>query len=160
MDPLVCYVNQPLLITTTNNIQLVEIPTQTNAKNSLFLLDTHIPRKTAPYVNGFLDRCKDPHYDNQCATILVPTVNEAIAALLANNWSVLYQAFSQISAFQLDYFDFMIPAAFKEVWQAGLQSDHFKLKICGAGGGGYLLGISRDYEQTQKMLSQFQLDKI
>ncbi len=193
IDPLVCYVNQPLLIANNNNIQLVEIPTPTipkeeekkidphpmsktsdqppppirrrshrmglkkTKKNTLFLLDTHIPRQTAPYVTGFLERCKYPKYANQCADHLVPKVDEAITALLKNDWRLLYQAFTDISAFQLSYFDFMIPDDFKAVWKKGLASADFKLKICGAGGGGYLLGISRNFERTQQRLDEFDL---
>ena len=155
LDPLVCYVNQPLLVATTTNIQQVKIPTDKEGKYTLFLLDTHIPRQTAPFVNGFLERCENPIYDKICSEQLVPKVDEAIASLLNNDWNSLYQAFFRISMFQFNYFDFMIPATFKEVWKMGLLSDHFKLKICGAGGGGYLLGISRDFPRTKKMLESF-----
>ncbi len=160
MDPLVCYVNQPLLIALNNNIQTVNIPTPNEKKNTLFLIDTHIPRKTAPFVNGFLERCEDPLYAARCANQLVPSVNEAITALLKNDLKLLYQAFSQISVFQFEYFEFMIPDAFKVAWKKGLESDEFKLKICGAGGGGYLLGISEDYERTKELLEGYDLLRI
>ena len=155
MDPLVCYANQPLLIATKENIQTVHIPTPIDKKNTLFLIDTHIPRKTAPFVNGFLERCEDPRYEARCSNQLVPSVNEAIAAILKNDWQLLYQAFQQISTFQLTHFDFMIPDGFKGVWKKGLESDDFKLKICGAGGGGYLLGISRDFDRTKQLLTGY-----
>lgn len=160
MDPLVCYANQPLLIATKENIQRVKIPTPNRKKKAFFLMDTHIPRKTAPFVNGFLDRCEDPSYADLCANQLVPNVNEAITALLKKDWRLLYHAFTQISAFQLAHFDFMIPDAFKNIWKEGLQSDDFKLKICGAGGGGYLLGISRDYERSKELLEGYDLLRI
>jgi len=160
MDPLVCYINQPLLIATKEKIQTVKIPSPKRKKEALFLIDTHIPRKTAPFVNGFLERCKDPQYEAQCSTLLVPLVNGAIMSLLKNNWQFLYQAFSQISSFQFDYFDFMIPDAFKDIWEEGLYEDAFKLKICGAGGGGYLLGISRDFDKTQQLLKGFSLLRV
>jgi len=160
MDPLVCYVNQPLLIATTENIQTVKIPTPIEKKNALFLIDTHIPRKTAPFVNGFLERCEDPLYEARCSKELVPSVNRTITALLKNDWHVLYEAFIQISTFQLAYFDFMIPDAFKAVWKEGLASDNFKLKICGAGGGGYLLGISRDFDRNKQLLEEYDLLRI
>ena len=48
----------------------------------------------------------------------------------------------------------MILDAFKEVWLDGLSSDHFKLKICGAGGGGFLLGISKNKQKTMEFLKE------
>ena len=160
MDPLVCYLNYPILFS-KKEIKKVSLPTTTPFKlGALFLLDTHIQRETAPFVNGFLERCTFPIYDEHCTKILAPLVNQAIAQYLAKNWQSLYQTWTDISQFQFNYFDFMIPKDFKEVWKRGLLDATFKLKICGAGGGGYLLGITKDFEATQKSLSDFDLIKI
>jgi mevalonate kinase len=48
----------------------------------------------------------------------------------------------------------MIPENMKPVWQEGLNRDDFKLKLCGSGGGGFLLGISNDFKLTRKYFQQ------
>jgi len=160
MDPLVCYLNYPILFS-KKEIKQVSLPTTTPFDSgALFLLDTQLQRETAPFVNGFLERCTNPIYNAHCTDTLAPLVNQAIAHYLAGNWQALYKAWTDISQFQFNYFDFMIPASFKEVWRQGLMDQHFKLKICGAGGGGYLLGITKDFEATKADLSEFELIQI
>ena len=38
----------------------------------------------------------------------------------------------------------MIIPLIKESWEAGLENDNYYLKLCGAGGGGFFLGFTRD----------------
>jgi len=160
MDPLVCYLNYPILFS-KKEIKKVSLPTATPFElGAIFLLDTHIQRETAPFVNGFLERCTIPIYNEHCTEILAPLVNQAIAHYLAGNWQALYEAWATLSQFQFNYFDFMIPTSFKKVWKQGLVEPHFKLKICGAGGGGYLLGITKDFAATKESLSDYDLIQI
>jgi mevalonate kinase len=34
------------------------------------------------------------------------------------------------------------------------------LKLCGSGGGGYILGFTRDYEQAKLQLKDYQLELV
>jgi len=150
-DPLVSYLNYPILLGET--IQQVKLLAQQKKDTTaLFLLDTRIKREASPFINGFLERSKDEFYNKKCQTQLVPLVDDAIHTFLHGQWDLLFNTMHELSLFQFRYFDFMILADFKKVWLDGLSSDHFKLKICGAGGGGFLLGISRDKEKTKKAL--------
>jgi mevalonate kinase len=54
----------------------------------------------------------------------------------------------------------MIPEKFRQVWQQGIDSGVYYLKLCGSGGGGYLLGFTRDLEQTQRLLDAYELRVI
>ena len=156
MDPLVCYLNYPVLFSSNGEVDRVDLrPLGASKKGmdrAIFLLDTHIQRETAPYVNGFLKRCEQSAYNEQCKEELVPLVNQAIQDTMVGNWEKLYQSWEGVSYLQYDLFDFMIPDAFKEIWLQGLKSDAFKLKICGAGGGGFLLGICDDFEKMEGMI--------
>lgn len=162
MDPLVCFLNYPILFSSNGAIQqvqidrkqLLDVSSAGTSDRAIFLLDTHIQRETAPYVNGFLERCKKEYYNKKCTDELVPVVNTAIASLTTGKWEALQNAWSNISFLQQDLFDFMIPTPFRKIWQLGLESDVFKLKICGAGGGGYLLGICENFEATKSLLRQ------
>jgi len=155
-DPLVSYLNYPILIgATIQKVTLTE--KKATDKHALFLLDTGVKREASPFINGFLARCKDNMYNKKCQTQLVPLVDDAIHTFLHGQWDLLFTTMHELSLFQFRYFDFMILDAFKNVWLEGLSSDHFKLKICGAGGGGFLLGMSTDYEKTAAVLKEYSL---
>ncbi len=159
IDPLICYMNQPLLI--DRQIREVDLPKENkNGKGTIFLLDTQIKRTTNPFVNGFLERCENELYNKRCESQLIPLVDDAIHAFINGYWKVLFSILHELSLFQFRYFDFMIPSDFREIWLQGLSSDHFKLKICGAGGGGFLLGVSADFLKTQRELGGFDLKII
>ena len=53
-----------------------------------------------------------------------------------------------------------IPSNMKPIWESGLQRNDFKMKLCGSGGGGFLLGISRDFNLTRKYFQQKGLELI
>jgi mevalonate kinase len=158
-DPLVSYLNHPVVI--QQEIQKTNlIPSNKNGKGAVFLLDTGVKREASPFINGFLERCKSADYNDQCIHKLVPSVNRCIKTFLNGEWQLLFEEMHQLSQFQFNYFDFMILDAFKELWAQSLKSKHYRLKICGAGGGGFLLGISNDFNQTQKELKQYALQVV
>jgi len=160
-DPLISYLDHPVLIAPESGISEVAIPEdKPEGKGALFLLDTKISRSTQPLVNHFLTCCEEESYRQRIEAELVPLVNDAIAAFLQARWSLLLEAMHQISHFQLRYFEKMIPATFKNLWLDGLTSSTFKLKLCGAGGGGFLLGSTPNWELLQKELADYELLKV
>jgi mevalonate kinase len=48
----------------------------------------------------------------------------------------------------------------KPIWESGLHRDDYKMKLCGSGGGGFLLGISNNFKLTRKYLLQHGLEPI
>ncbi len=168
IDPLISYVNKPLLIPAKKegkeSMELIKkVALQAwgeKNEHTLFLLDTGIQRKTGPLVQLFLKKCKDTDFENRCQKELAIYSNEAIEAFLNDQPVSFYKAFHNISQFQYFYFSEMIPEACKPSWQYGMKNDLFKLKLCGAGGGGFLLGISRNFKKTCDKLSPFPLIKI
>ncbi len=155
-DPLVSYLNYPILL--GSEIQKVALKKVDENRNSaIFLLDTGVKREAGPYIQEFLERCNDDFYDKKCQSELAPLVDDAIHTFLEGKWDLLFSTMHELSLFQYRYFDFMILEKFKNIWLEGLSSSNFKLKICGAGGGGFLLGISTNFEQTQQTLSDYKL---
>ncbi len=155
-DPLVSYLNYP--ITLGEEIKKVTLKeADKNGKRAIFLLDTGVKREASPFINEFLERCKEEIYDRKCQSQLVPLVDDAIHTFLHGQWDLLFSTMHELSLFQYRYFDFMILEDFKSLWLEGLSSSNFKLKICGAGGGGFLLGISKDFEQTKAHLTNYKL---
>jgi len=157
-DPLICYVEKTLLLESKEKIRAVDF--QRKDSYQLFLLDTKIPRQTGPFVNLFLGKCENPDYFNRLQSEYIPDVDEAITAFLSQNVNVLFEKIHTIGYFQFKYFQEMIPNDFRTIWLDGLASDFFKLKLCGAGGGGFLLGITFDFEKTKRTLKDYHLIKI
>lgn len=154
-DPLICYLGQPVIIQPGGKIELANINAQaSDNKMCLFLFDTRITRQTGPLVKLFLKNCDDSHYENRVMATLQPANESAITNYLNQNWKALFEDFHEISFFQYKYMSEMIPAAFCQLWLEGLSSKDFKLKICGAGGGGFLLGICTDFSKLPAYFNQ------
>jgi mevalonate kinase len=155
VDPLICFLNQSLFFHSKEKMSVTSIPSQnTVGKGAIFLLDTEISRQTGPLVQIFLAKCKDVEYNQMCKRELVPEVNRAIGYFLNATWSSLFQSFHHIGFFQYHFFEEMIPSSYKELWLRSIQSSLYKLKLCGAGGGGFILGMTLNWEDTQKELNK------
>ena len=145
-DPLVCYLQQPLLLG-GGTPQIIALPK--GWQNGWFLLDTGISRSAAPLIERVAGA-----YEEQPALFdqewRQPT-ERAIAALLNGDKDRLQKAFTAISAFQLRYTPLLIPEAYRGLWNG---SGAYHLKVCGAGGGGMLLGLASDVAETKRVLGE------
>jgi mevalonate kinase len=54
----------------------------------------------------------------------------------------------------------MIPRLFKKLWKKGLDTGDYYLKLCGAGGGGFILGFTQNYEATKEHLKDHKLEVV
>jgi mevalonate kinase len=161
LDPLLCYIRHPLLIRNKMQIETVGIPREKFGSNSaIFLIDSGILGKTGPLVNLFFERCEQETFLNQVRNVFIPVNNGCIETLLRGDMKPFFGYLTELSAFQYIYLPEMIPAAMKPVWEAGLQREDFKLKLCGSGGGGFLLGISNNFKLSRKFFQQNNMDLI
>ena len=48
--------------------------------------------------------------------------------------------------------DYLIPEKYQSKVQQGLDTQDYFLKICGSGGGGYMIGFTQNWEETQQLL--------
>jgi mevalonate kinase len=156
IDPLISYINRPLLFRSAGpemDLRVVDLPPEKNSLpetmqsgGGLFLLNTKRARRTEPLVNLFLEKCKDPIFSKICEEELIPINDQCIDAFLHHRYNELEEAFARLSAFQFEYFRPMIPQLYLDLWEEGLKSKRFYLKLCGAGGGGFLMGLRTDRE--------------
>lgn len=161
LDPLLCYIRHPLLIRDKSIIETVTIPGAGFGKNSgIFLVDTEVLGKTGPLVNLFYEKCRDERYMERVRNVFIPSNNGSIQTLLSGNMNLFFSHLSELSSFQYLYLPEMIPDHMKPVWKAGLEGDAFKMKLCGSGGGGFLLGISKDFKKTRKEFEKMNLTFI
>jgi mevalonate kinase len=157
LDPLICYLQKPVLINKGGSMEIVDIP---KSNISPFLIDTKITRKAGNLIKIFAEKCEQEYYKNLVINDLVPNINDAIAAFLQNQKTILFEAIHHISFFQHRFFPEAIPLPFKQIWLEGLASDNYKLKLCGAGGGGFILGFSKNITETRVILKRFGFDMI
>jgi mevalonate kinase len=150
-DPLLSYLNCPLLISANSQIQPVYLPnTKSEAKGALFILNTKRARKTEALVNLFLEKLKQKDFEIACEKELIPSTNDCIHSFLEGNSQTLLKNIETLSHWQFEYLKPMIPTLYQEKWEQGLKSKQYFLKLCGAGGGGFLLGYSPDFELYKK----------
>ena len=62
--------------------------------------------------------------------------------------------------FQLSNFDILISVAMKKHFEYGIKTGDFHLKLCGSGGGGYLLALARNFSKAENYLIMNQLDYL
>lgn len=156
LDPLVSYVQKPLLIHSFNE---VEVLAKEPKFDGFFLLNTGRPRQTGPLVNIYQEKMKDPQFKQGCAEILAKDVNFAIESVVTENSENLFHHLWHISKFQWEFFPEMIPTKERGLWAQGIESGDYVLKLCGAGGGGFLLGYSEklNFQQMQELLYTHEL---
>jgi len=161
LDPLICYLNLPVIIKSKEDLDTVGLPQETSeSKGAIFLLNTLEPGETQPMVQIFMEKMKEKGFRNMVKTELKKYNDECITSFLKGDFSPLFSNLKHLSALLLQNFSPMIPDAFKQVWREGIESGDYYLKLCGSGGGGYILGFTRDYEKAQKQLGQYQLELV
>lgn len=157
IDPLVSYLNQGVLIHNSIETQQAEIEL-VNCSIKLesyqfFLYDTGMIRNTKNLVSAHKEKyIANKQYRNSLTELNVLNQN-AINFLLNQDISVLKKEMDAISQLQQDFMSAMIPtqiiADFKKL----------KLKLCGAGGGGYFLGLCSQ-EKYPSLKKDYPLIKI
>ncbi len=161
IDPLNCYLQHPLLIHSREDIAITGIPRSTfENEGVIFLVDTGKIGKTGPLVNHFLEQMRYKEYENIFKTDYIPWVNQCISDILSGNVHSFFNSLIKVSKFQLTHFMNMIPEDFLQPWQWGLDSGKFQLKLCGSGGGGFLLGFTTDYPAAKKYFTDQHQDLI
>ncbi len=142
LDALVCYLNEAVLIDKGKVTETFTLQPSAKPAMKIFLIDTHMPRSTGPFVNLFLEKCKDAKFMSTIERSLIPTTNIAIESFMKGKAADLLNAVKLISQLQYDLLPEFIPDKFKELWQDGLKHNQYHLKICGAGGGGFIIGFA------------------
>lgn len=161
LDPLICYLNLPVLIRSRDELGTVGLPTENNTgKGGIFLLDTGSPGKTSSMVSIFLEKLKHEGFRNMIRQQLVKYNDECIRAFLNRDSKPLFQNLKELSKLFLENFRPMIPDSFEKLWKEGIESNAYFLKLCGSGGGGFILGFTLDLELAKEKLAGHRLEVV
>lgn len=161
MDPLICYMNLPILIENKENIDKVSIPDQSReGKGAVFLIDSGITGETGPMIQIFFEKMKTEGFRKTLKEEFIRYNNACIDAFLKKDMNPFFKNLKKLSIWAYDHFKPMIPESIYNIWKRGIDTNAYYLKLCGSGGGGYILGFTEDYEKAEKMLSGFQKEVI
>lgn len=156
LDPLNAYLKYPILINGKNDLSITGIPRNKHEKEAaIFLIDTNQIGKTSPLVNWFLEQCQEEEYMKKVENELIPANNQCVKAMVKGNSKQLFASLKSLSELQLDMLQPMIPESAKEVWKKGLQTKCYYLKLCGSGGGGFLLGFTENLQLCEHILQEY-----
>ncbi len=160
IDPLICYLNIPLLIKSKSEINPVGIPEMTQGNGAVFLLDSGTPGETEPMVNIFMEKCKNEGFRTMLKDQFVKHNDACINSFVKGEFTNLFKELKSLSSLVLDNFKPMIPTSFHSIWKKGIDTEDYYMKLCGSGGGGYILGFAENFEKAEKALKGHKLEVI
>ncbi|NVK07981.1 MAG: mevalonate kinase [Tenacibaculum sp.] len=160
LDPLNSYLSLPILINSKEHIEPAGIPSQKEGKGAVFLLDSEQIGETEPMVNIFMNKMKNEGFRKMISEEFATHTDACIEDFLQGNVKSLFGNVKKLSKVVLANFKPMIPTAFHKVWEKGIQTNDYYLKLCGSGGGGYILGFTEDYEKAKNSLKDYKLELV
>lgn len=160
IDPLVAYLNDAVLISETKietiqNLRLNNL----DSEAAIFLIDSEKSRKTTSLVESFINKAKIQSYKDEFLNPLFKIVKELTEELAKNN-KINFDKIKKLSALQYDYMQEMILEEHRPIWKEGIENDGFYLKLCGAGGGGFILGFTENWSKASQQLSHLKIAKV
>jgi mevalonate kinase len=161
LDPLNSYLSLPILINSKDNIEAAGIPSQSSTgKGAVFLLDSGIVGETAPMVNIFMENLKDQGFRKMLKSQFIKYTDSCVENFLQGDMIALFKNTKELSKVVLSNFKPMIPEQFHQIWQNGIETNDYYLKLCGSGGGGYILGFTQDFEKAKVSLKDYKLELV
>lgn len=144
IDPFTSYLNRPVFLDNQgSSITTGDLSPFFNAY-TLFLINTNSRGNTGDLVTQFMNDYQLPEFRKKIDQEYIPLINQTIRSVLAADFETFASTVNRYSEFQLSCFKQMIPLPLKKYFEHGLKTGDFHLKLCGSGGGGYVLAIARD----------------
>ena len=161
LDPLNSYLSIPILIKSKDDINVTGIPSQKlNGTGAVFLIDSGKTGSTAPMVSIFMEKMKSEGFRKMISTQFIKYTNLCVDSFLNGDVKNLFDNTKKLSKIVLDNFKPMIPDEFHDLWKKGIDSGSYFLKLCGSGGGGYILGFAPNIEQAKNDLKDYNLEVV
>ena len=161
LDPVSSYLSSPILIKSKKEIETISIPKQIkNGNQGFFLVDTRESSNTRILVDKFLESMKDNEFEKLFKNEFVEFSNLCIDDFLDSNFNSLQKNIKKLSKFTYDNFKAMIPEQFDSIWSRGLKTNDYFLKLCGSGGGGFIMGFSLNLIKSKAILKDYNFEVV
>jgi len=159
-DPLVSYLDKPIKISEDQSISILpELKDDKNPKTFVLVIDCGFSRESDKLVKHYLENCTDPLFMSELVEPIKKQVKICIKSILNRNTELIHST-KIISELQLRYMKNMIPNKIQTLWEEGVKSKKFSLKLCGAGGGGFMLAFCYDKDTLAKNFEGFNTYKL
>ena len=161
LDPLNSYLSLPILIQSKNKIKTTGIPSQIKSgKGAVFLIDSGESSQTAPMIEIFFNSMKNKKFNRIMREEFIKISDSCVENFLEANFKALFIDIKKLSSVVFKNFKPMIPSDFHEIWKKGIETNDYFLKLCGSGGGGYILGFTLDIEKAKSVLKGLKLEVV
>ena len=161
LDPLNSFLSLPILIHSKDILEPTGIPSQPQAgKGAVFLLDSGTMGETAPMINIFMQNMESPSFKKMIKEQFISYSDRCVEHFLTGDIKSLFGDLKRLSKTVLTHFKPMIPEQFHTLWKTGIDTNAYYLKLCGSGGGGYILGFTEDISKAQSLLKDYRLEVV
>jgi len=161
LDPLNSFLSLPILIHSKDVLEPTGIPSQPQAgKGAVFLIDSGSMGETAPMVNLFMQNMESPSFRKMIKEQFISYSDNCVEHFLKGDFKSLFGDLKRLSKTVLTHFKPMIPEQFHSLWKTGIDTNAYYLKLCGSGGGGYILGFTEDISKAQSVLKDHRLEVV
>jgi mevalonate kinase len=161
LDPLNSYLSVPILIHSKEQLEATGIPQKNpEGKGAVFLIDSGQTGETGPMVQIFMEKLKNEGFRKVLKEEFIQYTNQCVQDFVKGDFPHLLQNVRKLSQTVYRHFQPMIPTKMMDVWKKGMETGDYYLKLCGSGGGGFILGFTGDFEKTRKQLKDYKLEVI
>ena len=161
LDPLNSFLSLPILIHSKDVLEPTGIPSQPQAgRGAVFLIDSGSMGETAPMVNLFMQNMESPSFRKMIKEQFISYSDNCVEHFLKGDVKSLFGDLKRLSKTVLTHFKPMIPEQFHSLWKTGIDTNAYYLKLCGSGGGGYILGFTEDISKAQSVLKDHRLEVV
>jgi mevalonate kinase len=158
IDPLCIFLGKPLHIK-PGHIEVIDDRQWREILSKFYLFDTGTASPTKEFIDHYLVRQASIDFLIEYKKYEL-AVNEAIFYMIRNDGNSLAEKIGNISVFQLKHFKPMIPAHIIKYWVGGINTSNYFFKLCGSGGGGYMLVFSMKPKAQLERLLQSRLIQL
>jgi len=157
-DPLISLLKKPVMMDNKSSI-LTDFDLTPFINNyTLFLIKAQSKGNTGALVNDFMKDYQIPIFKKGIDLEYIPIINQVIDAVIKSDFVTFNELIARYSEFQLSNFEKMIPQSIWKHFMHGIGSGDFHLKLCGSGGGGHVLGFSRNRYAAETYFNLNHLD--
>jgi mevalonate kinase len=107
-----------------------------------------------------MEQMKQEGFRNMLKDKFIKHTDACVEYFLNGDIKSLFGHVKQLSHVVLDNFKPMIPQEFHNLWKKGIETNDYYLKLCGSGGGGYILGFTEDIDKARKSLRDHKLEVV
>ena len=155
LDPSVSLFNMPIFYS-NKQIKLIDKIHYKNFK--VYIIDSKINSSTKKMIEIFQNKMNESEFRYFFDNKYINNTNECIKCLL-NGSDLFRDSVKQLSENTFKNFKEMIPKQLIDIWEDGLISDSFYMKLCGSGGGGFFLVFDFN-DQIESSFFDFNLFQI